>query len=144
MGWQWHQLDNMQIICTSLQAGNHPSILSLNFYSSCRQPSVKALQIQSILKIQDGILRILPEGKVPLHLPAYLYVCTVYTVVLNQLFYLLTAVSLFMTDEGFLILQWSTAITGNQRLLVFTLLWSNSLRTGFISIIVTCCGSQHS
>jgi len=23
MGWQWHQLDHMQIICTSLQADNH-------------------------------------------------------------------------------------------------------------------------
>jgi len=22
MGWQWHQLDHMQIICTSLQTGN--------------------------------------------------------------------------------------------------------------------------
>jgi len=31
MGWQWHQLDNMQIICTSLQTVNHASTLSLNF-----------------------------------------------------------------------------------------------------------------
>jgi len=23
MAWQWHQLDNMQIICTSLQTDNH-------------------------------------------------------------------------------------------------------------------------
>ena len=23
MGWQWHQLDHMQIICTSLQIDNH-------------------------------------------------------------------------------------------------------------------------
>jgi len=23
MGWQWHQLDLMQIICTSLQTDNH-------------------------------------------------------------------------------------------------------------------------
>jgi len=23
MGWQWHQLDHMQIICTSLQTVNH-------------------------------------------------------------------------------------------------------------------------
>jgi len=29
MGWQWHQLDNMQIICTLLQTDNHASILSL-------------------------------------------------------------------------------------------------------------------
>jgi len=25
MGWQWHQLDHMQIICTSLQTDNHAS-----------------------------------------------------------------------------------------------------------------------
>jgi len=25
MGWQWHQLDHMQIICTLLQTGNHAS-----------------------------------------------------------------------------------------------------------------------
>ena len=25
MGWQWHQLDHMQIICTSLQTQNHAS-----------------------------------------------------------------------------------------------------------------------
>jgi len=31
MVWQWHQLDHMQIICTSLQTDNHASILSLNF-----------------------------------------------------------------------------------------------------------------
>ena len=24
-GWQWHQLDRMQIVCTSLQADNHAS-----------------------------------------------------------------------------------------------------------------------
>jgi len=31
MGWQWHQLDHMQIICTSLQTDNHPSTLPLSF-----------------------------------------------------------------------------------------------------------------
>jgi len=30
-GWQWHQLDHMQIICTSLQTDNHTSTSSLNF-----------------------------------------------------------------------------------------------------------------
>jgi len=25
MGWQWHQLNHMQIICTSLQTDNHAS-----------------------------------------------------------------------------------------------------------------------
>jgi len=32
MGWQWHQLDHMQIIRTSLETDNHTSTSSLNFY----------------------------------------------------------------------------------------------------------------
>jgi len=32
MGWQWHQLDYMQIICTSLQTDNHTSTAPLSFY----------------------------------------------------------------------------------------------------------------
>jgi len=31
MGWQWHQLDHMQIICTSLQTDNHASTSQLIF-----------------------------------------------------------------------------------------------------------------
>jgi len=31
-GWQWHQLDHMQIICTTLQTNNYASIPSLNFW----------------------------------------------------------------------------------------------------------------
>jgi len=30
MGWQWHQLDHMQIICTSLQTDNHASTSPLH------------------------------------------------------------------------------------------------------------------
>jgi len=33
MGWQWHQLDHMQIICTTLQTDNHASTPSLNYYA---------------------------------------------------------------------------------------------------------------
>ena len=29
---QWHQLDHMQTICTSLQTHNHTNTPSLNFY----------------------------------------------------------------------------------------------------------------
>jgi len=29
--WQWHQLDNMQTICTLLQTDNHTNTPSLNF-----------------------------------------------------------------------------------------------------------------
>jgi len=32
LGWQWHQLDHMQTICTSLQTDNHNSTSALNFY----------------------------------------------------------------------------------------------------------------
>jgi len=51
MGWQWHQLDHMQIICTLLQTDNHASTLPLKFLqagcSSCRPAnSVKALKAQ--------------------------------------------------------------------------------------------------
>jgi len=31
-GWQWHQLDHMQIICTSLQTYNHTGTSPLSFY----------------------------------------------------------------------------------------------------------------
>jgi len=31
MGWQWHQLEHMQIICISLQTDNHASPSPLNF-----------------------------------------------------------------------------------------------------------------
>ena len=30
-GWQWHQLDHMQIICTLLQTDNHASTSTLSF-----------------------------------------------------------------------------------------------------------------
>jgi len=32
LGWQWHQLDHMQTICTSLQTDNHTNTSSLNVY----------------------------------------------------------------------------------------------------------------
>jgi len=31
-GWQWHRLDHMQTICTSLQTDNHTNTSSLHFY----------------------------------------------------------------------------------------------------------------
>jgi len=34
MGWQWHQLDHVQIICTSLQTdSHHSSASSLIFFA---------------------------------------------------------------------------------------------------------------
>jgi len=32
MGWQWHELDHIQIICTSLQRDNHSTTSPLSFY----------------------------------------------------------------------------------------------------------------
>jgi len=33
IGWQWHQLDHTQIICTSLQTDNHASTSPLSFFT---------------------------------------------------------------------------------------------------------------
>jgi len=33
IGWQWQQLDYMQIICTSIQTDSHASISSLSFFT---------------------------------------------------------------------------------------------------------------
>jgi len=54
MGWQWHQLGHMQIICTTLQTDNHASTPSLNFLrarcsSWCPTNSVKALKAVTLL-----------------------------------------------------------------------------------------------
>jgi len=40
-GWQWHQLDHMQIICTSLQTDNHASTSSLNFFTGRMLPAAQ-------------------------------------------------------------------------------------------------------
>ena len=40
-GWQWHQLDHMQTICTSLQRDNHTSTSSLNFYGPDALPDAQ-------------------------------------------------------------------------------------------------------
>jgi len=41
LGWQWHQLDHMQTICTSLQTDNHATISSLNFYTPGALPDAQ-------------------------------------------------------------------------------------------------------
>jgi len=40
-GWQWHQLDHMQTICTSLQTDNHTNTPSLKFYRPCALPDAQ-------------------------------------------------------------------------------------------------------
>jgi len=49
MGRQWHQLDHMQIICTSLQTNNPAGTSSLNFFQAgctswCATNRVNALK----------------------------------------------------------------------------------------------------
>jgi len=39
LGWQWHQLDHMQTICTSLRTDNHTNTSSLNFYRPYALPA---------------------------------------------------------------------------------------------------------
>jgi len=41
LGWQWHQLEHMQTICTSLQTDNHTNSPSLNFYSPDALPDAQ-------------------------------------------------------------------------------------------------------
>ena len=41
LGWQWHQLDHMQTICTWLQTDNHSNTSSLSFYSSDALPDAQ-------------------------------------------------------------------------------------------------------
>ena len=41
MGWQWHQLNHMQIICTLLQTDNHASTSPLSFYRPDALPAAQ-------------------------------------------------------------------------------------------------------
>jgi len=41
MGWQWHQLYDMQIICTSLQTDSHASTSPLSFYRPDALPAAQ-------------------------------------------------------------------------------------------------------
>jgi len=41
MMWQWHQLDHMQIICTSLQTDNHASTSPFSFYRPDALPAAQ-------------------------------------------------------------------------------------------------------
>ena len=41
MGWQWHQLDHMQISCTSLRTDNHTSTSPLSFYRPDALPAAQ-------------------------------------------------------------------------------------------------------
>jgi len=38
LGWQWHQLEHVQTICSLLQTDNHTNISSLTFYGPYALP----------------------------------------------------------------------------------------------------------
>jgi len=52
MGWQWHQLEVMRIICTSLQTHNHANASPLFLQAEC--PSCRLTKIKKTL---NAILR---------------------------------------------------------------------------------------
>jgi len=56
MEWQWHQLDHEQIICTSLQTGNHASNSSLITAVLEILISIRASNIWSVADQQVGWL----------------------------------------------------------------------------------------
>jgi len=45
MGWHWHQLDHMQVICTLLQIDNYTSTSSLNFYGPDALPATNSVKV---------------------------------------------------------------------------------------------------
>jgi len=58
MGWQWHQLDHMQIICNLLLTDNHASnsprsIYRLDAFPAAHTNSIKALKALA-LKAGNG------------------------------------------------------------------------------------------
>jgi len=69
MEWQWHQLDHIQIICTSLQTDNHGSTSSLYLYRPkflfmtpiIITNGVKAQQSLSISSLQYSMFVFLPQ-----------------------------------------------------------------------------------
>jgi len=60
MGWHWHQLCYMQVICTSLQTDNHASTSSLLVFT-CRMPFL--LHNQQRQSTESSICRTVPEIK---------------------------------------------------------------------------------
>jgi len=62
IGWQWHQLDHMQIICTSLQTDNHASTSSLSFY----KPDALPPPNQQCQSTEDKLKILIYHPKFPL------------------------------------------------------------------------------
>jgi len=48
MGWQWHQVDHVQIICTSLQTDKHASTSPLSFYGLNALPAAQPTSVKAV------------------------------------------------------------------------------------------------
>jgi len=69
MGWQWHQLDYMQIICTLLQRDNHASTLSLTFHRPHALPDA-----QPTVWVDDTVSSCITKWKWTLHLLCSIFI----------------------------------------------------------------------
>jgi len=62
VGWQWHQLNHMKIICISFQTDNHFSTPPLDFYRPDPLPAAQPLQltVSCFSKIKTGFTFLVP------------------------------------------------------------------------------------
>jgi len=67
MGWQQHQLDHMQIICTSFQTDNHASTSLLSFYRLDALPATKPTALNNSEFLISSLLKILQHLNLSLH-----------------------------------------------------------------------------
>ena len=52
MGWHWHQLDHIHMICNSRQTDNHASTSPLSFYRPDALPQLPAAPTNSIKAVK--------------------------------------------------------------------------------------------
>jgi len=65
MGWQWHQPDFMQIICTSLQTDNHASTSSIKLVTGRTlflMPNQQCQALKAIRRINNNLEHSLAWG----------------------------------------------------------------------------------
>ena len=68
MGWQWHQLDHMQIICTSLQTYNHDITSSISFHRPDALPDAQPKVFTAEFKFVKSFELIFNTTGIPLGL----------------------------------------------------------------------------
>ena len=78
MGWQWHQLDCIQVICTSLQTDNHANTPTLSFYRLDALPATQTIaSMQWKYKVVHTSRPVVAEGPRDVVVPVeILYKCT--------------------------------------------------------------------